>query len=214
VDIGLAEPAELSGLRLLAEYSDSPLVWYPPDAVVGNILEPDQASFSPGAHDGLEGALVEVEPGVVVKAAHPDGQILSLVDDGAFARTPVPRDVPLTVSAWMSGQTLSDSQRIRVTWRNALGADMGSTDTTFGVSDGLVRRQATVVPPAGAVFASFRFYAAQVAGPAVTVTDRLMPYSPGGGATKVVVHGLADAVLRATEDQQLQSLSFTVSEVG
>src|SRR5690625_3838105 len=72
VDIGLAKPHELSGLRWLAEYSSGPLVWYPPDAVAGNILGSQFAGFGPEFHNGLEGPLVEVEPHLWVKSAFQD----------------------------------------------------------------------------------------------------------------------------------------------
>lgn len=215
VDIGLAKPSELSGLRWLAENVNAPMVWYSPDAVVGNILTPAQADLTPTTHDGLEGPLVEVEPGVHVKSASPTGDPLALRDpDGALHMAPTSAGRQLTVSAWLRGNTLSGRQMIRVIWRNFSGANIGQSDTNFDVSSVFARRAATVTPPAGAVGFNVMFYAAQVAGPAVTMTDEVTPYSPGRGATKVIVHGLSDAVIRATETQQLGSLSFRVTEVG
>lgn len=211
VDIGLAKPHELSGLRWLAEYSSGPLVWYSPDAVVGNILTPGQAALIPGTHTGLEGPLVEVEPEVYVKSALPDAASYLNFPYRAGLADPIPvvPGQPVTVSAWLRGES-----RITVYWRDINGASLSHDSPATETAPTLTRMSRTLIPPSGAVQMSLALRGAQVAGPAVTLTDRLMPYSPGEGARRVVVHDLADAVIRATQDQQLGSLSFTVSEVG
>lgn len=214
VDIGLAKPSELSGLRWLAENVNAPMVWYSPDAVVGNILSPDQADLVPESHTGLEGPLVETEPGVWVKSAMNSGNYLYLnYVGGSLDPVPVVPGVPVTVSAFLRGGTIS-SQRIRMAWRDIAGNVLERVDADFEVTASWARRSAVFTPPLGACLLSLEVAAAQVAGPAVSLTEQLMPYSSGRGAYKVVAHGLSDAVIRATEDQQLQSLSFTVSEVG
>lgn len=212
VDVGLAKPHELSGLRWLAEYSSGPLVWYPPEAVAGNILNQDQAALAPGTHDGLEGPLVDVEDGLYVKSAVPsDGSWTNFpLRFGLTDGIPVVPGVPVTVSAWLRGST----SRINVIWRDIDNADIGRSDGDPVSRDSLERVSVTLVPPVGASQMTFVLHGSQIAGPAVTMTGRLMPYSPGRGAKRVVVHGLTDAVIRATENQQLKSLSFTVSEVG
>lgn len=216
VDIGLAKPSELSGLRWLAENVNSPMVWYSPDAVVGNILPPAQADLAPGTHRGLEGPLVEVEPGVWVKSVFPDGEAYLQMQrtDGADDFTPVPIGATVTVGLWLRGNTLGGRQMVRVRWHDVNGQQVGSVDTDFGVSSGWARRSVTLTAPPGAALVRVMPYASEIAGPTITLTDRLLPYSSGRGANRVVAHGLTDAVLRATEDQQLQSLSFVVSEVG
>lgn len=218
VDIGLAEPGELSGLRWLAEYSSGPLVWYSPDAVVGNILPPDVAAFVPRTHNGLDGALVEADPGVHVKSVFPDGaNSVSTPYSSGTSLDPIPivPGMPVTISVWLRGSTASRGQVIAVVWRDIQGVNLGTDNPTVGESTGtLVRRSLTLIPPPGAAQITLQFFAEQIAGPAVTLTDRLMSYSDGRGAKRVVAHGLTDAVLRAYEDHQYQSLSFTVSEVG
>lgn len=213
VDIGLAKPQELSGLRWLAENVDSPMVWYSPDAVVGNILPPDVAGFTQGAHNGLDGQLVEVEPGVWVKSALNDGTTSLRIPYGGGAEhaLPVIAGHPVAVSAWMRGNEM----RITVMWYDQSGTLL-ATDTGANESHASwVRMSRVLVAPPAAARAEVRFVGStQVAGPAVTLTDRVMPYSPGRGATNVIVHGLSDAVIRATDQQQLGSLSFTISEVG
>lgn len=212
VDIGLAKPQELSGLRWLAENVNSPMVWYGPDAVVGNILTPRQADLLPDAHDGLEGPLVEVEPGVQVKSALRDAGagVVMPMRNGSLDRVPVPAGRMITVSAWLRG----DASRIDVNFRDIQTVSVGNANSEPRDLPGWERVSLRVVVPAGAVQLNLNLRGDQVAGPTITLTDRLLPYSPGRGAKRVVAHGLADAVIRATEDQQLQSLSFTVSEVG
>ena len=211
VEIGLAKPHELSGLRWLAENVNSPMVWYPPDAVVGNILTPRQADLTVDTHNGLEGPLVEVEPGVWVKSALPDsaGFFTYPRRRGSLDYIPVLPGQPVTISAWFRGDS-----RITVYWRDIAGTSFGNDAGPTESFANLTRMARTVTPPPGAVQMNLALRGAQVAGPAVTLTDRLMSYSPGRGAKRVVAHGLQDAVIRATDQQQLGSLSFTVSEVG
>lgn len=212
VDIGLAKPAELSGLRWLAENVHAPMVWYPPDAVVGNIVTPAQGDFTVRAHNGLEGPLVEVEPGVWVKSALPSGgtSVAFPRANGVRMPAPVVQGVPVTASAWLRGS----NARVQLVWWSADQVNLGSVSSTVSSGAEFRRVHVTAVPPMGAVGLTCELTGTQVAGPAVTLTDKLLPYSPGRGATRVVTHGLADAIIRATENQQLQSLSFTVSEVG
>ena len=192
VDIGLARPGELSGLRLIAEYSSDPLVWYPPDATIGNILDPDIADFAPHTHQAIEGPIVEVEPGVWVKSVFPDDAnhpFMQRRDNGIYP-APIPSGRDITFSAWLRGATLSNVQRLRVIWRDSTGANIGVSDADFDVSDEFVRRSGTFTPPTGATSVSLYPYAAQIAGPALALTDTLCGYSSGRGATRIGVHGL------------------------
>lgn len=211
VEIGLATPGELSGLQWLAENVNSPMVWYSPDAVVGNILPPAQAAFTPDVHNGLEGPLVEVEPGIVVKSAFPSASFVAFPRSGG-EREPIPvvSETPVSASVWTRGS----GGQLSLTWWDASGNSVSQEHSATVSGSTFQRVSLTAVPPSTAVGATLSLRGEQVAGPAVTLTDRLMPYSPGRGAHRVVAHGLADAVIRATENQQYQSLSFTVSEVG
>lgn len=215
VDIGLATPSELSGLRWLASYARGPLVWYGPDAVIGNVLDEPVAGLVPGFHNGVEGPMVEVQPETWVKAALPSTSALSLpFRSGVVDPVPVVAGQPVTISAWLRGNTLSGRQNLTVFWRNIDNTVISSQGVDFGVSPGFERRVATLIPPLSAAGFTIQFFAQQVAGPSVTLTDQLMPYSPGRGAKRVVAHGLQDAVIRAIENQQYQSLIFSLTEVG
>ena len=205
-------PRELSGLRWLASYGNPPFVWYPPDAVFGNILEPAVAGLVSGRHNGLEGALVEVEPGVWVKSAVPDGGgAVSLpYRGGALDPIPVIPGRPVTVSAWLRGA----SSRIDVAWRDVSGATISSSTGPASSRPSLVRVSRTLTPPAGAVQMTLVFQCDQVAGPSVSLTGSMTPYSPGKGCKRAVVHGLSESLAVVTQQESLSGYSFTVSEVG
>lgn len=206
-------PAEkLSAIRLVSEFGSEPVAWFPDDAVQANALTPAMAAMEPYTHDGIEGPIVEVEPGVWVKSALPDTSnrvTAPYSRDGTFSRVPVPAGVPVTISGWTIG-----GSSIQVFWSDLLGETVDTSQASIGSSAGWVRRHITVTPPAGAAQFSYRFFADRVAGPALTFTDTLGPYAPGKGCHRAVVHGFSESVLRATEDQQGSALSFTVSEVG
>lgn len=203
---------EMGGLLWLAEYGNPPFVWYPPDAVFGNVLEPAVAGLVSGRHNGLEGALVEVEPGVWVKSAVPDGGgAVSLpYRGGALDPIPVITGRPVTVSAWLRGA----SSRIDVAWRDVSGATISSSAGSASSRASLVRVSRTLTPPAGAVQMTLVFFGDQVAGPSVSLTGSMTPYSPGKGCKRAVVHGLSESLAVVTQQESLSGYSFTVSEVG
>src|SRR5690625_547507 len=210
VDIGLAKPGELSGLRWLAEYSSSPLVWYSPDAVVGNILTPDQAALEAGKHNGISGPLVQVQPGIFVKSVIRDPDRLSVqIEPGPDTATPHAANKAVTVSAWVRGDS-----SLGVYWRDAEGTSLGLDQPSTVNYGEWTRISRTIMPPPGSAQANLSIRCEQMAGPAVTLTDQLMPYSPGQGSKQVALHGLTGAVIRAYQEHQFQSLSFMVSEVG
>lgn len=215
-DLNARYPREVAGLRWLAEFGQPPFVWYPADAVFGNILEPAVAGLVPGRHTGLEGPLVEVEPGVWVKSAMSDAANVTLpMLAGSVDPIPVVANHPVTISAWMQGATLSGNrENISVFWRDHAGAVLSSTGTDFASTGGRLRRSVTLVPPQGAVQMTIQFFAVQVCGPTVTLSGRLAPYSPGKGCKRAVPHGLSEALVLVSGDRSLSSYSFTVSEVG
>lgn len=212
VDIGVASPGDLAGFEWLANYGAPPFAYYSDDAVLHNILSPAAAAFAPGAYEGLEGALVEVEPGVHVKSALPDGpdNAVGLPFAGdEVDPMPIPAGMPLTFSAWTRG-----GSRFQVFWRDISG-EMITTESgdIFDTAD-WSRQHATLTPPTRAVQMSVNVFAAQVAGPAVSITDSLTPYAPGRGAKRAVVYGMSESLILVTRDKSLTSASFTVSEVG
>lgn len=206
-------PGQVSGLSWLAEFGNPPFVWYPPDATVGNILDPAVAALAPARHNGLEGALVEVEPGVWVKSAVPNGSTTLGMPYRGSSLDPIPiiPGRPLTISAWLQG---SDAG-IGLVWRDIQGntVSSGGTRPSQNLAK-LTRVSRTVAPPLGAVTVSLILHCQMAAGPAVTLTDAMTPYSPGKGCKRTVIHGLSEAVTLATAKQSMSGYSITVSEVG
>lgn len=215
VDLSAASPADVAVFEYLADYGTPPFVYYPDDAVLHNVLAPAFAALAPGTHTGLDASLVEVEPGVFVKAVAASGSNFSFpYRDGLLDAVPIPSGVPLTVSAWMRGGTVSGDTQISVVWRGAAGENITTESTRFPGSAVLARRHVTLTPPPGAATMTFQFWAQQTAGIAVSLTNHLTPYAPGRGARRAVVHGLTRDLLVAYDRLTLESASFTVTEVG
>lgn len=215
VDISTVTPRDMAVFEHLADFSMPPFVYYPDDAVLHNILSPAYAAFAPGAHTGLDASLVEVEPGVFVKAVAASGSNFSFpYRGGVLDAVPIPSGVPVTVSAWMRGGTVSGDTQISAVWRGAAGEYISPESTRFPGTSVLTRRHVTLTPPPGAASVTFQFWAQQTAGVAVSLTSSLMPYAPGRGAPRTVVHGLSRDLIAAHDRLTLESASFTVSEVG
>lgn len=203
-------PGKVAGLAWLADYGNPPFVWYGPDAVMGNILEPATTGLVPNATNGLEGPLVEVEPDVWLKSALPAVSSISMpYRAGMLDSVAVIPGVPLTVSGWVRGVA-----SVAVVWRDILGASITTNSRSLGTSTGLVRRSTTLTPPDGAVQMTMQFFCTQLAGPAVSLTGGLTPYSSGKGCKRAVVHGLSEALTMATSQQAMSGYSFTITEVG
>lgn len=210
--LGLATPGQLAGLQWLADYGTAPFVWFGPDAVMRNVLDPAVGGLVSGTHSGLEGPLVEVEPDVWVKSAVPNGvsSVALPYRSGFLDPVPVMPGRPVTVSAWLRGSV----SRIDIAWRNLAGAILSSSAGTATARPALRRASRTLTPPAGAVQMTVTFFGDQIAGPAISMTDRLTSYSPGKGCGRAVVHGLSEALVMATDQQAYSSASFTITEVG
>lgn len=205
-------PSEVAGLQWLAEFGKPPFVWYPVDAVIGNALSPSAAALAPGAHDGLEGPMVEVEPGVWLKSALPDstGAVSLPLRSGQLDPLPVIPGTPLTVSVWLRGE----DTRITVAWRDLSGSVIDSSSPSPVSRASLVRVSRTLTPPPGAVQATFILRGTQVAGPTVSFTTAVTPYSPGKGCKRAVIHDLSEALGAVGLTSSSSSFQFTVSEVG
>lgn len=215
VDLSAVSPADLAVFEHLADYSRPPFVYYPDDAVLHNILAPSYAALAVGTHTGLDASLVEVEPGVFVKAVAASGNNFSFpYRGGLLDAVPIPQGVPVTVSAWMRGGTVSGDTQISVIWRGVDGSSVSIESTRFPGTSTLTRRHVTLTPPPGAASMTFQFWAQQTAGVAVSLTDTLMPYAPGRGAPRTVVHGLSRDLIVAYDRLTLEDSSFTVTEVG
>lgn len=210
VTADLTFASELTGLEWLAAFGRESLVWFPPEAVSGNAFDPESAGLVSWRHSGVEGSFLEVEPGLWVKSATPTGTAVSLpYRRDVLDPLPVVPGKPLTVSAWMRGTT-----RIAVNWRNQVGSSVRIDTSPLENGQSLVRKSFTAIPPATAVQATFQFFGSQVAGPSLSFTDQVMPYTTGTGPLRVVVHGLERELVRIRHDGPMKNMSFTVSEVG
>jgi len=215
VDMAAVSPADMAVFEWLADYGQPPFVYYPDDAALHNVLSPAYAAFAPGTHTGLDVGLVEVEPGVHVKAVAASGDNFSLPyrDGTGLDRIPIASG-PITVSAWMRGGTVSGDTQFSVVWRSVAGDNISTASTRFPGTAGFTRRHVTLTPPPGAAAITLQIWAQQTAGLAVSLTDHLTDYAPGRGARRAVVHGLSRSLIAAHDRLTLEGASFTVSEVG
>lgn len=210
VSIGVMNARRLASVIYQATYGREPLIWFPPGATAGNAFPPDLSNLLPDTHSGSEGGFVEVEAGLFLKSAMPNGSVVSFpYRRGSLENMPVVPGRPMTVSAWIRGRT-----RIAIIWRNQAGSGIRTDVSPLEDTPGLVRKHLTAFPPAGAVQATFQIFCSQIAGLSATFTDKLTPYNLGSGATRVVVHGLGDDMPWIDDQGPLSEIKFTVSEVG
>lgn len=215
VDMSAATPRDMAVFEHLADYGTPPFVYYPDDAVLHNVLAPAYAALAPGTHTGLDASPVEVEPGLFVKAVATSGSNFSFpYRDGLLDAAPIPSGVPVTVSAWMRGGTVSGDTQISVIWRGAAGEFISTVSTRFPGTSVLTRRHVTLTPPPGSASMTFQMWAQQTAGVAVSLTSKLTEYAPGRGASRTVVHGLSRGLIVAHDRLTLEDASFTITEVG
>lgn len=216
VDISTVTPRDMAVFEHLADFAMPPFVYYPDDAVLHNILSPAYAALAAGTHTGLDGSLVEVESGVFVKAVAASGNNFSFPyrDGTGLDAVPIPRGAPVTVSAWMRGGTVSGDTQLSVIWRGAAGEYLSTESTRFAGTSTLTRRHVTLTPAPGAASMTFQMWAQQTAGIAISLTSSLMPYAPGRGAPRTVVHGLSRDLIVAYDRLTLEDASFTITEVG
>lgn len=205
---------EAAALHELLMHTDPPFVWVDPWARVTNVLTPAAA--------GLE-ATVPVLPQVgrqpldgggfaAIGAANPSGVVVRVQP------APVVPDLPVTVSAYLAA---SGPGYVAAVLLDSSGTPIASPVNSASVTGTDVMRRASVTLsglPVNAAAVEIRVHGASVvARPAVTWTESVREYGPGGGAGQVVLSGLDEAVedaLLAVGKRRRAAATFTVTEVG
>lgn len=224
-DVGAgARPEDAALLHELVAYQRellAPFVFYPEDALVENVLDPEAARMDLRRWEGLL-------PGGARSLAWPQGtsvpRFLSSAScrgvgvRGRLVRVPVPRETTVTVSAYLSafkGSTATlyvyELDPEGVTIREAGRA------TTTGVLDRTVVSFTTGLRTS--VLTIEVSNAATVAAPAVTFTRTAQPWAPGAGCLNAVLTGAPTKdVILAFETEtgwgRRASYSWTIEEVG
>lgn len=216
VSMSKARPTHVAAFLALClgAYGNGPFVFCDPLAQVTNVLTPRQSLCDPGTFSQATAA-----PALLAVPGLGDMPAILGISGvqrvGAF--TPVQPGRAVTVSAWVS----SDGPvTLTAACMNAAGALTNRGEVT---DKGLVRRRrvsATVVPASNARAVDLRVTSdspVTIACPAISWTSSMMPWSPGRGASQVVVHSLQEQIEQASpsdERRQRVSYSATVTEVG
>lgn len=188
---------------LAASQANEPLLWYPADAVAGNLLSPQASGWVSTPSRATASGLAQLPDGTVARTIASE----STVSVGEWA--PVRAGEPVTVGAWSTG-----GQHFRGFWYGADGSSVGNYFTPKVTHSGWTWHEATVTPPDGAVYILLQLAGGtQYARPSVTWGESAVD-RPGRGCPAAVVHGLSESLLTMTEDDAYGSISVTITEVG
>lgn len=194
-------------------WGSGPFVFVSADAAVTNLLSPAASwcetgtFFASSSGSVISGGPLTTADGVASR---------SVVNSSAYVfwdhRVPVISGRPVTASVYVQGA----GGFVRLVWYDTGGKSLGSVDSSPAVGGVVQRLVVTAVPPAGAVSCRVAISPAAVRGcwPAVTWSDRVLPFGSGQGCQKAVVHSVSQDVRLAVPGATYLNLSFTVSEVG
>lgn len=191
-----------------------PFVFADPLAQVTNLLTPRQSLMDPATLSSV----VSPSRAVVPEIGEVPAATVAAGSTGRFGvGTPVLPGVPVTVSAWVRS-----AQSVTVT-AQCMDAPGGWTNNASKVFSSMSRGEwvsVTVTPNASSAQVDLRVQSGNtdtVACPAITWTRQAMGWSPGRGATQVVVSGLQEEFARAdphVRGERRVDYSATVTEVG
>lgn len=199
---------ETHGLVQIAR-SSGEVMWYPADAVVGNLLSPQASGFDAAPADATDAGLVALPDGTVARTVVSSETVRPGDAHGAYEMVPVRPGRAVTVGCWsVSGQNF------RGFWRDALGSSITNWVTSSVTHTGWGWHEATLTPPDGAAYIELQLAGGtQYARPSVSwgsgAKDR-----PGRGCPKAVVHGLSEALTSITQGDAYGSIGVTITEVG
>ncbi|PWH05190.1 hypothetical protein DEO23_14005 [Brachybacterium endophyticum] len=201
---------EIAGLIEVARISSS-VLWYPADALGGNMLSPQAVSFESVPSNAAPAGLVALPDGDVAQSIIHTGTGTITIGDahGTFEGVPVRPGENVTVGAWGLNGT-----RFTGFWRDINLASVSSWSTPTQTFTGWQWAHTTLTPPAGAAYLSLAVSAgAQYARPAVrwgsTVTS-----GPGKGCPQAIVSDLSEDLTGFDQNGAYGSINATVTEVG
>lgn len=200
------------------EWGAGPFIFVSADAPVTNMLSPAAASCDPDEALPGSGVIISATPPMLTPDGWAGRSYLKNTANSVFfgQRVPLPSSGKVTASAYVTGA----NGAVRVSWYNAAGAGLGTTESAVKSAAGtVVRSFLTATPPLGAVSAlvSASSSVTQTCRPALTWTDGLLPWADGQGCAKAVIHAASRDLILASRDPRggrYSNLSFTVSEVG
>ena len=208
VSFGPIGSRDVAGLLAVAQ-SAGPLVWYPADAVAGNLLSPQASGFEVAPASSTDAGLVQLPGGTVARSVVSSIAVRVGSAHGNYEMVPVRPEQSVTVGCWSVG-----GQWFRGFWRDATGAAITNWSSTAQTWTGWAWHEMTLTPPAGAAFIELHVAGgSQYALPSVSWGSSASG-RPGRGCPKAVVHGLSEALTVINADDAYGSIDVTITEVG
>lgn len=197
-----------------------PYVYYSEQAAASNILTPQESAVPPDYAGQMRGGSVTVSDPSTPRW---DGRVLSTVTQTATGivpvggRVPVPDVTPLTASVYLTAQAGRAPQLV-VRQYDPQGVLIREDRAQGAVDAALERVHLTVETDPRAVTVQLGTVGAlRTAAPAVSLTDRLVPWTRGQGCRAAMVSRLSESVTLAeagVPGGTLSAFSFTITEVG
>jgi len=210
VSFDLIGSREAAGLVAVSQ-SPGAVVWYPADAVSGNMLSPQAAGFDPVPASASDAGLVALPDGTVARSVLHSGSSQVYPGDAHMSheRVPVRPGEQVTVGAWGLGAI-----RFSMSFRDAEGVVQSTGDSPTFTFPGWEWREYTLTAPASASFVSMGLTGGtQYARPSISwgakAADR-----PGRGCPKAIVHGLSESLSVIAGDDAYGSIDVSITEVG
>lgn len=208
VDASVARPGEVSTLEAVAR-GVGPVGWYPPEAVVGNLLSPQASGFDPTPASSTDAGLVQLPDGTVARSVVASGTVRVGSAHGNYEMVPVRSGQEVTVGAWSVG-----GEWFRGFWRDALGTSITSWSSAATTWTGWRWHQVTLTPPAGAAFIELHLAGGtRYALPSVT-WGATAARELGTGCPTAVVHSPSHTPVALWDGANYTDSIYQVTEVG
>ena len=208
VDVSVARPGEVSTLEAVTR-NLGPVGWYPPEAVVGNLLSPQASGFGPGSTDATDAGLVQLPDGTVARSVASDSAVRPGNAHGSYEMVPLRPGQSVTVGCWSVG-----GQHFRGFWRDGTGASITNWSVSATSWAGWGWYEATLTPPAGAAFIELHVAGgSQYALPSVSWGGTARA-ELGTGCPRAVIHSPSHSPVALWQGANYTNSSYSVTEVG
>lgn len=199
---------DVAGLLAVAQ-SAGPVMWYPADAVAGNLLSPQASGFEVTPTGATDTGLTQLPDGTVARSVAHSGTVYVGNAHGGYEGAPVRPGEVVSVGGWGRGGI-----RLTGSWRDANGATVGTFLPAGHAFSGWGWRENALTPPPGAAYLSLALSGgSQYARPSISWGTKAQD-RPGRGAPATVAHGLSEALTVITQDDAYGSIDITITEVG
>lgn len=209
VDVSVAGPGEVSTLEAVARRV-GPYGWYPPEAMVGNLLSPQASSWGTPVAGETRAGLVQLPDETVAESLASSALVRVGSAHGAFEMAPVRPGHVVTVSAWGFG-----GLRLQGYWRDASGASMGSfTPSPIHTFAGWGWRAHAITPPNGAAFIELNLTGGTAYALPSVSWGAIGRAELGTGCPNAVIHSPAFSPIALWEGANYTGANYTVTEIG